>query len=180
MSLFVNIRSWLTWVVGVVVVLAFVPAHASDESAQTDAINVAAHTTAREYVDVSAYLTSEADIEAWYQLVSGLKQNFDDICGDTFCEGDFSNIQALRFRCSVDRLTGTLGQCVWVFAASNEEIDPATGKIGVDPQTWRCKSPLARGTRISDFLAALAGPSPLTATLPGTQRSIYDGLMDCL
>ncbi|WP_224248014.1 hypothetical protein [Hyalangium gracile] len=171
-----NIRSWLVSVVGILSVLAFVPAQASDESAGADT----ASTTVREYVDVSAYLTSDADIEAWYQLVFGLRQNFDDICGDTFCEGDFSNIQSLRFRCSVDRLTGTIGQCVWVFAASNEEVDPATGKVVVDTQTWRCKSPLARGTHISEFLAALAGPSPLTATLPRTNRSIYDGLGDCL
>lgn len=133
-----------------------------------------------EYVDVSAYLTADADIEAWHTLVLNLKRNFDDICGDTFCEGEYSNIQSLRYRCSVDRQTGKMGSCVWAFAASNEEISPLTGKIVVDAQVWRCRSPLARGTHIRDALAALAGPSPLYAPLPGTGRSIYDGLSACL
>lgn len=135
---------------------------------------------ARQYVDTSSYLTSEADIEAWYQLRSNLKQNFDDVCGDTFCEGDYSNIESLRFRCSVDSRTGVIGQCVWVFAASNEEIDPTTGAITVDTQTWTCQAPLAPRTTIRSLLTALAGTSPINATLPGTQTSIYDGLVDCL
>ncbi|WP_229908193.1 hypothetical protein [Comamonas sp. JC664] len=133
-----------------------------------------------QYVDVSAYLTSEADIEAWYQLTRNLKQNFDDICGDTFCEGEYSNIESLRFRCSVHALTGRMGQCVWVFAASNEEVDPATGVVTVDARTWTCQAPLAPRTTMQKFLAALAGNAPLYATLPRTQTTIYDGLVTCL
>jgi hypothetical protein len=30
------------------------------------------------------------------------------------------------------------------------------------------------------LLAALQGDEPLRAALPGTDRSIYDGLVDCL
>jgi hypothetical protein len=133
-----------------------------------------------EYTDVSAYLTSDADIDAWYSLVRNLEQNFDDICGDTFCEGEYSNLESLRYRCSVRQTTGALGSCVWVFAASNEEINPRTGKVIVDAQVWRCRSPLARGTSIHDLLAALSGPSPLYDPLPGTDRSLYDGLTTCL
>ncbi|MFP2908424.1 hypothetical protein ACLESD_25895 [Pyxidicoccus sp. 3LFB2] len=158
-----NIRSW---------VLAAVAGLTFSASAQSAA--------ARQYVDTSSYLTSDADIEAWYQLTSSLKQNFDDVCGDTFCEGDYSNIESLRFRCSVESRTGVIGECVWVFAASNEEIDPATGAITVDTQTWTCKAPLARRTTIRDFLTALAGTSPINAPLPRTTQSLYDGLVDCL
>jgi hypothetical protein len=135
---------------------------------------------AQEFVDVSAYLTDDAHINAWYALVFGLKQNFDDICGDTFCEGEYSNIESMRYRCSVEKNAGTIGSCVWVFAASNEEINPRTGKVVVDAQAWRCRSPLASGTHILDFLSALAGTSPMYATLPATTRSIYDGLTNCL
>ena len=155
-----------TWVVAAVLGLA-VPAAAQS-------------TPARQYVDTSSYLTSDADIEAWYQLVSNLKQNFDDVCGDTFCEGDYSNLESLRFRCSVESRTGVIGECVWVFAASNEEVDPATGAITVDTQTWTCKAPLARNTTIRAFLTALAGTSPINAMLPRTTQSLYDGLVDCL
>lgn len=159
-----SFRSWL--VVGVMGLA--VPVSAADSAA------------ARQYVDVSSYLTSEADFEAWYQLRANLNQNFDAICGDTFCEGDYSNIQSLRFRCSVDSRTGVLGECVWVFAASNEEVDPATGAISVQTQSFTCKAPLAPRTTLRAFLAALSGPSPLYAPLPRTQTSLYDGLVDCL
>ncbi|WP_426749626.1 hypothetical protein [Myxococcus sp. Y35] len=133
-----------------------------------------------QYVDASSYVTSEGDIEAWFQLRYNLKQNFDDICGDTFCEGDYSNIESLRFRCSVETTTGQIGQCVWVFAASNEEVSPTTGAVTVDAQTWSCQVPLAPNTTFQAFLTALAGTSPLYATLPGTQTTIYQGLGDCL
>lgn len=139
-----------------------------------------AQSAARQYVDTSAYLTSEADINAWYQLVSTLNQQFDDVCGDTFCEGDYSNIQSLRFRCSVDNRNGVIGECVWVFAASNEDINPTTGAITVDAQSFTCRVPLAPRTTLSAFLAALSGPDPLRAPLPKSTRSIYDGLADCL
>ncbi|MEP6897686.1 MAG: hypothetical protein ABI870_04050 [Rhodanobacter sp.] len=133
-----------------------------------------------EYVDADSYLTTDADIEAWYNATSRLRQNFDAICGDTFCEGDYSNIQSLSFRCSVEKHTGIVGQCVWIFAASNEDVRPGDGHITVDSNHWRCRSPLARTTRIGDLLIALSGPQPLRALLPGTSRSIYDGLVDCL
>jgi hypothetical protein len=58
-----------------------------------------------DYVDISSYLTSDADINAWYSITSQLRKNFDDVCGDTFCEGDYSNIESLDYRCSVDRTT---------------------------------------------------------------------------
>lgn len=132
------------------------------------------------YVDLGDHLGSDAEITAWYEALYHLRENFDDICGDTFCEGDYSNIYALRFRCSVEQSSGVIGRCVWVFAASNEEIDPATGKIQVTPKIWRCRSPLAPRTTVSALLGAFAGERPLYAKLPGTSVSLYDGLIDCL
>lgn len=140
-----------------------------------------ANTTSNvEYVDIGSYLTSDADIDAWYTIASQLRKNFDDVCGDTFCEGDYSNIESLDYRCSVDRTTGIVGRCVWVFAASNADVDAQTGKILVDNQHWRCRSPLAPKTRVADLIAALNVSSPIYAILPGSSRSIYDGLVDCL
>jgi hypothetical protein len=113
-------------------------------------------------------------------MLSGLKRDFDQICGDTFCEGEYSNIESLRYRCSVRQASGRIGQCVWLFAASNEEIDPETGEVVAAPNFWRCPTPLAPNTTIEELLAAVAGQSPLRAPLPRTDRSIYDGLVDCL
>lgn len=139
----------------------------------------AAATTDR-YVDIGSVLRNDEQINAWYGLTYNLARNFDDICGDTFCEGDYSNIQALRFACSVDASTGLIGQCVWSFAASAEEVVAKNGRIKVDVPHWRCVAPLAPNTRVEEFLQALGGDEPLYAPLPWTTRSLYDGLVDCL
>jgi len=140
----------------------------------------AAQSVRASYVDVYDYFTSDAQFEAWYSLRTRLEAGFDDICGDTFCEGDWSNITPLRLRCSVQRGSGRIGRCVWSFAASNEEIDARTGAIDVETHAWECVLPIAPHTPIDALLAALAGDDPLQTPLPGTDRTIYDGLGDCL
>lgn len=136
--------------------------------------------TAPTYGDVYGYFTTDAQYEAWYTLASQLRRNFDDICGDTFCEGDYSNIQSLGYRCSVEQTSGRIGRCLWLFAGSYEDIDPATGRFIVNKQFWRCHTPLVPGTTIDALLTALAGDEPLYAPLPGSTTTIYDGLVDCL
>ena len=143
-------------------------------------VPAAAQSTRVHFVDPFDYFTTDAQFEAWFTLTAQLRQNFEDVCGDTFCEGDYSNIESLRLRCSVLQESGRIGSCVWIFAASNEDIDPAFGRILVQTQTWQCRLPLAPRTDIGTLMAALAGDSPLFATLPGTQTTIYAGLGDCL
>jgi hypothetical protein len=132
------------------------------------------------YVDASAYLHTDDGIDAWWMLRYGLHRNFDDICGDTFCEGEYSNIQSLRYVCSVHRRSGRIGSCGWSFAASDESVAPRDGRISVQTPAWLCLSPLATGTTIEALLDALQGEAPLYAALPGTSRTLYDGLVDCL
>lgn len=135
---------------------------------------------AAHYVEVSSYLHDDAAYEAWYTLRRQLRQNFDDICGDTFCEGDYSNIESLRYLCSVDARNGRIGRCGWSFAASDETIAPRTGAITSQAASWFCLSPLQPGTTIEGLLVALAGDEPLYAALPGSEVTLYDGLVDCL
>lgn len=132
------------------------------------------------YVDPYSYFTTDAQFEAWYSLRARLAVGFDDVCGDTFCEGDFSNIAPLRFQCSVQAGNGRIGRCVWSFAASEEDIDPATGALEVRQPTWQCPIQLGPHTTIDELLAALAGDDPLQTALPGTASSIYDSLGHCL
>ena len=131
-------------------------------------------------VFVANQVKTDAQFDAWFTLTTQLRQNFDDVCGDTFCEGDYSNIESLRLRCSVLQDSGRIGRCVWIFAASNEDIDRAFGRILVQTQDWECRLPIASDTGIDELMAALAGDSPLFAMLPGTQTTIYEGLGDCL
>jgi hypothetical protein len=132
------------------------------------------------YVDEYNYFTDDAQFDAWYTMTAQLEQDFDEICGDTFCEGDYSNIMPLRLSCSVEHRSGRIGHCIWTFAASNETVDPHDGRIDVETHAWHCELPLAPLTTIETLQAALADGSPLYATLPGTEVSIYDGLTDCL
>jgi hypothetical protein len=133
------------------------------------------------YIDAVDYPDHEQGWDRFYDLEHRLVRDFDDVCGDTFCEGDYSNIQSLRYRCSVAKETGIMGECVWVFAASEQAIDPSSGQVVADAPVWRCRTPLADGTRIEDFYLALkAGRGAIHARLPMTDRSIYDGLADCL
>lgn len=133
------------------------------------------------YVDASTYLVDDdLQYEAWFHLRRQLARNFDDICGDTFCEGDYTNIQSLRYTCSVHRGSGRIGSCGWAFAASDDTVVALTGRIDSQPAAWLCTSPIVRGTTIEAFLDALQGDEPLYATLPMSERTLYDGLVDCL
>lgn len=132
------------------------------------------------FVDPYSYFTEEAQYEAWYALRAGLELGFEDICGDTFCEGDYSNIAPLRFQCSVQLRSGRIGSCTWSFAASNEDIDAGTGGLSVDVPAWNCPITLAPDVTMAQLLVALAGEQPLFMPLPGGTDSIYDHLVDCL
>lgn len=161
--------------------LRHLPIVALVAAATLAATTASAQSTARAaYVDPYDYFTTDAQYEAWYSLRARLAAGFDQICGDTFCEGDFSNITPLRFECSVQRGSGRIGSCVWSFAASSEEIVPATGRIEVLQPSWQCPIPLAPHTTIDALLAGLAGDDPLDTPLPGTTLSIYDALAHCL
>src|SRR5262245_46502134 len=58
------------------------------------------------YRDVEESFDNETDQNRWFELRRRLRQDFDDVCGDTFCEGDFTNLQAMSFRCSASMRTG--------------------------------------------------------------------------
>src|SRR5687767_5093231 len=64
------------------------------------------------YVDLGDFVSSDADIERWLEIRQGLTEDFDQICGDTFCEGEYSNIYSLGFTCSVSSIQGRIRECV--------------------------------------------------------------------
>lgn len=135
---------------------------------------------AGDYVDLVDFPAQEANWDRFYALEGRLMQAFDAVCADTFCEGAYSDYRVLQFRCSVHAGRGHVQACVWVLAASNLAVDPASGRVDVDNGRWTCPVPLAPGTSVEAFHAALQGPEVLRRRLPGTDRSLYDGLMDCL
>ncbi|HEY0711884.1 MAG TPA: hypothetical protein VGF45_04370 [Polyangia bacterium] len=134
--------------------------------------------------DAEESFTNEDDQNRWFELRHGLNADFDDICGDTFCEGDFTNLASMRFRCSVSTRTGLLKNCLWLFAGSYETVTASTGNIRPTAKFFSCSIPVAGSTR--QLLDALLAPStqsdrgPLYRQLPGSTKSIYDHLGDCL
>jgi hypothetical protein len=131
---------------------------------------------ATQYLFLGDYLTAEADHQRWRDIQSTLEAQFDEICGDTFCEGDFSNIHSLGFECSVSSKIGKVRECVWTFAASDELVDGASGSIAARVPFFECR--VQPGARAEQLLAAF-GDDPLHAELPGLGASLHDTLGDC-
>jgi hypothetical protein len=120
------------------------------------------------------------DQGAWYDGIHSLNAQFDNICGDTFCEGDWSNITPLTFACSVSSKAGNVKDCAWNFAASQVDVDPRNAKVVVNAPTFECH--IKMKTTAKKLAAILAGPESLHAALPGAPAetpSIYDQLGDC-
>jgi hypothetical protein len=128
------------------------------------------------YLELGDFLEDEAERNAWLTLRQTLAQSFDEVCGDTFCEGDYSNLTALDFDCAVSSKLGKVRECAWTFAASSEVVDAASGSVGAAVPFFVCRvSPQAKA---GELLAALSG-DPLHATLPGLAKSLYDVIGDC-
>lgn len=127
-----------------------------------------------QYVDIGQFLKG-ADYEKWFTARRALEQGFDQICGDTFCGGDYSNIYSLGFACSVSSKIGKVRECMWTFAASQEEVDARSGTIASSVAFFECR---VKPTGNASGLVAAFGADPLNAKLPG-MGSIYDTLSDC-
>jgi hypothetical protein len=131
------------------------------------------------FVELADYYWSQGDEQglAWVETRQKLRQDFDDICGDSFCEGDFSDITALGLICSVEQASGHVSSCQWAFGAANTSVS-SKGAIDVDTDVFQC--PIEVNASASELAAALSGENPLHAPLPGTTSSLYDSLIGCL
>lgn len=116
------------------------------------------------------------DQGAWYDAIHSLNAQFDDACGDAWCEGDFTNYTPLTFACSVTSKLGNVKDCAWTFAASETAVDPKTAAIVDDRPTFECH--VAMQTTAKRLAAILAAPDSLYAPLPGAP-SIAEQIGDC-
>ena len=137
---------------------------------------------AARYVDAVEYLSTEGDggLEGWSVARQQLRADFDRICGDTFCEGDYGDLQPLELRCAVEAKSGDLSACAWSIAGSSGRVSASTGTLRISGKLYRCALPVA-GT-IDALVQTLAAPGevpPLRRPLPGTARSTFDALADC-
>lgn len=138
-----------------------------------------AHAASR-FVDARDYPSPGAGAAAFSQMEAKLIEGFYSVCGDTFCESDYNNYLPLHLSCSVRVDNGVLRGCQWALAGSQEVVDPVRGAILSEVHAPVCSLPLAGGTLLSALLASVEGGDNLHKPLPGTKRSVYDALVDCL
>lgn len=121
----------------------------------------------------------DTDIERWMTVRHNLIKGFDNICGDTICSGDYSNLTTVRLECTSTRATTKMKDCLWVLAGNIDFIDGRTGKHTSDIRTFACHVPVNSNAKtfVSTLLAA--GDRALNTNVPGTSKSFYDSLVDC-
>lgn len=130
------------------------------------------------YVAASDYYTSVTSQKKWTAARAALKLGFDNICGDTFCGGDFGNLQAMEFECAVTKSSGNIKSCEWVFAGSYNQVDAAHGTDLPASQSWTC--PVAVKGTLPQLIATLTNTTDpedaIHRTLPGETYSAYDAI----
>ncbi len=111
---------------------------------------------------------------------TALVTGFNDVCGDTFCESDYSDMQSLAFVCSITKSTGNVKACDWIFGGSFSQI-ATNGAVTPTSQTWTCPVPV-HGTlsQLITTLTASGSTDPIDRALPGTTASAYDAIGGCL
>jgi hypothetical protein len=133
--------------------------------------------TATQYVAIGDFNNSALQ-DGWYDLQSKLNGEFYDVCGDTFCEGDYANLVGLSMNCAVTSIRGDVHDCAWTFSGSNQMVNPETAAIAVDKPTFQCH--FKAKTTASKLVTLLSSSSDaIHEVLPGGTVSIYDGLVDC-
>jgi hypothetical protein len=135
--------------------------------------------TATTYVAIADFWKTSTDQTAWSAAVANLKLQFDDICGDTFCDGDYGNIESLELNCGVSSVRGQVKTCTWVFAASNATVSATTGDVTTSAPHYLCTfAPKMTAKALS--AALVATNSFQGTTLPGMTETLYDAVGECL
>ena len=132
------------------------------------------------YVSADDFWKNAKDQDAWLAIKRDLVKQFDDVCGDTFCGGDYSNLTSMHLACGVSSVKGSIRDCVWTFTGSSHIVAGKIGTVQNSIASFQCHfkpSGTARG------LLSTLGPAGKEPTLrrivPGLGRSLYDVLGDC-
>lgn len=131
------------------------------------------------YVDILDY--SKTDQFQWYDTIHALNAQFNEECGDTYCEGDYGNLVPLTFGCSVSSKAGNVRDCVWTFAAAQPEVDPKNAAILVDAPVFECSIKMkTNAVKLAKLLSTAT--DKLRTPLPGAPAgatTIGEQLSEC-
>ena len=149
--------------------------------AGTSAVGDQQDATATTYVDATTFMTTQAEKDAWQAMITRIGNEFGDVCGDTFCGGDYSNLRPLDLTCSVSSKIGQIHDCLWTFAGTSELVNPTTGALTVSKPSFQCH--FTTTARVPAFITAMTQDGgenqAIHRVLPGNTTSIYDALGDC-
>jgi hypothetical protein len=133
------------------------------------------------YVDLAEWL-DEGGQRALGALTERLRVELDDVCGDTFCEGEYPDFAPVALTCAVEVERGELAGCTYVLAASAAEVDAQSGVIRTSNRFYTCPIPTV-GTPAA-FLARFAALGPgeraMTTVLTAGGGTIFDALAACV
>lgn len=133
------------------------------------------------FVDLVDHPRPEANWDRFFALEDRLSGAFGADCASGACSTRPWFLLPMQLRCTVRVADATVAACVWVIAGSDLRVR-AAGSIEPDVVVWRCTMPLPvpGGIAVEAFHALLDVENPLSVRLPGAQRTVRQGLRDCL
>lgn len=146
--------------------------------------------TAAPFQLIDEYLYAEnriADHTAYRAHVTSFEKQFDYICPDTFCEGEYVNLESMNFDCTVDTISKTVTTCVWHFYGSESDVNAESGAISYHSDQYDCR--FDPNINVDSFLAFMAEAANVPrmsykgirdTKLPGQSNSVWDVLVGCL
>jgi hypothetical protein len=159
--------------------LALAACHAAPPAPNADPAETVEDVSATRYRELFDVLRDEGEREAYVAFGRRLGERFDQVCGDTFCGGDYADLEPVRLACSATEKTAKMRECLWTFGGSYVAVNGATGALDVTATTFACRFPV--GVKASTFLATMtASADPLFEPIPGRDATVYDALLDCL
>ena len=126
---------------------------------------------------------------AYQSAVQKLKSGFDDVCGDTFCEGDYSNLTSMEITCSMDPKTETMAACAWTFAGVASQVNARTGTINTQNKKFMVCAIDVSHVSLTEFSSAISNylkasdsqaRNALDVIFTGKTKSTYDQLSACI
>lgn len=141
------------------------------------------------YLAQSTSTTEPLTLSEFRSAVSSLTDEFNFICGDLFCEGEFSEIVPVNFDCVINKESKQVSLCQWLFLAFQNDIDVETGLLVRREKIFRCDVPFGGDLKLfREFLAAATvtvqgseSRNHFNTVIPGSLgRTIYRVLSSCL
>jgi hypothetical protein len=147
---------------------AFQPADSTDET--EDGLSTV-------YVSADAYFKTAPDKAAWAAVQTGITGEFDNVCGDTFCGGDYSNLTSMGLVCGVSSARGIIKDCAWTFVGSSHLINGSTGTVQASIASFQCHFKPSGGVKALSTL--LQQKDAIRQAIPGVNLSLYDVIGEC-